>query len=230
MRSFGLFNIAALILSLMIGAVAYVLVPNQSWTIEAVIALIFFALAVGVIFYSPSLFKKNDSKNDADTMASIGPIGLITGWTLLLTSVAFLLALLGMSKLALAFDIFAVGTFLSSVVMLRATLPIINDISARNSVQSNHILWQSEIKGLKAISLDDKTKSFLEQLAEKFRYAASDVPGETTPSDGLINDAIKDLGDILLKENSADVTNIIKKIDALVIQRDIYLNSLRNKS
>lgn len=50
MQSIGLFNIAALILSLMIGAIAYVLVPNQAWTIEAVIALVMFALAVSTIF------------------------------------------------------------------------------------------------------------------------------------------------------------------------------------
>lgn len=95
--------------------------------------------------------------------------------------------------------------------MLRATLPIISDIATRSSAPSNHIRWQGEIKGFKVISLDNKTKIILEQLSEKFRYAASDVPGETTPSDGLINAAIRDLGEILLKDSSADITNLTKK-------------------
>lgn len=230
MRSIGLFNVAALILSLMIGAIAIVLVPEQAWTVEAGIALVLFALAVSIIFYSANLFVKEDRANDANKMASIGPIGMITGWTLLLTSAAFLIALLGLSKLALALDIFAFGTFLSSVVILRATLPIISDIAARNSAPSNHIRWQSEVKVLKTISLHDRSKLLLEQLAEKFRYAASDVPGEPAPSDELINDAISDLGEILRKDGSADITNIIIKIDAFLSQRDIYLHSLRNKS
>ena len=86
MRVLGLFNLSALVSSLMILAIAYVLVPDKVWTNEAIAALIIFALAVGFIFYIPSALVKDNGDNDAAQMASIGPLGAITGWTLLITS------------------------------------------------------------------------------------------------------------------------------------------------
>ena len=229
MRVLGLFNLSALVSSLMILAIAYVLVPDKVWTNEAIAALIIFALAVGFIFYIPSALVKDNGDNDAAQMASIGPLGAITGWTLLITSAAFVLALLGMNKAALALDIFAVGTFIVSALMLRAASSIISNVASQYSVPSNHIRWQGEIQGFRSIAIDSKTKTALEKLAEKFRYSASDVPGGT-PSDDHIDSAINSIGAALSSDSSIDITNLIAKIDVLISQRDVFLRSKRNKA
>jgi hypothetical protein len=229
MRVLGLFNIAALVSSLMILAMAYVLVPDKLWTNEAIAALVIFALAVGFIFYIPSVLVKDHGENDAAQMASIGPLGVITGLTLLLTSGAFVLSLLEMNKFALALDIFAVGTFIVSALMLRVASSVIGDVTTQYSMPSNHIRWQSEIQGFSGIASDRKTKASLEKLAEKFRYAASDLPGGT-PSDDNIDLAINTVGEALSTDSSSDVIDLIQRIDVLIAQRDVFLRSKRNKA
>jgi len=229
MRLLGLFNLAAVILSLLVFAMAYVLVPDKAWTNEAITALVIFALAVGFIFYIPRSVVKDDGENDAAKMASLGPLGVITGWTLILTSAALIFALFGMSKFALALDIFAVGTFLVSVLMLRAASTVINNVATQYSAPSNHIRWQSEVQGFRGIAVDNNTKLSLEKLAEKFRYAASDVPGGT-PCDEQINSAVNAIGEALIADSSVDLNNQIAMIDILVAQRDVFLRSKRNKA
>ena len=229
MRLIGLFNLAALASSFIVFGIAYVLVPDKVWTNEAIAALVIFALAVGFIFYTPFVLAKKQGGADATQMASIGPLGIITGLTLLSTSGAFVLALLGMDKLALALDIFAVGAFIIGALMLKAASTVISNVAAQYSAPSNHIRWQRALQGFREISVDSKTQSSLEKLAEKFRYAASDIPGGT-PSDEKIDLAVNSIGATLSYDGSANVTNQIHEIDVLISQRDIFLRTKRSNA
>ena len=229
MRSMGLFNLAALVASVMVLAIAAVLVPDKSWSNAAITAVVIFALAVGFVFYVPSMLVKSQSGSDAVQMASLGPLGVVTGWTLLLTAGAFVLAILGMDKLAWSLDIFAIGSFIISGLMLRAAADVVSNVAAKYSVPSKHIGWQSEVQGLRSIASDAKSKAFLEQLAEKLRYAASDVPGGS-PQDGSIDSEVRGIGDQLSADSAANVQSQIAKIEMLIAQRDVFLRSARNKA
>ncbi|MBI5626712.1 MAG: hypothetical protein HY935_05875, partial [Nitrosomonadales bacterium] len=229
MRSMGMFNLAALVASAMVLTIAAVLVPDKSWSNVAITSVMFFALSVGFIFYVPSMLVKNQSGSDAAQMASLGPLGVITGWTLLLTAGAFVLALFGMDKLAWALDIFAVGTFIISGLMLRAATDVISNVTSQYSGPSKHIRWQGEVQGLSSIASDSKSKTSLEQLAEKLRYAASDVPGGS-PQDSSINSEVLGISDQLSVNSAADVQSQISKIEMLIAQRDVFLRSARNKA
>jgi hypothetical protein len=229
MRLLGLFNIAALVSSLMVLSIACVLVPDKAWTNEAIAALLIFALAVFFIFYTPSVLIKNQSDNDAVQMASIGSLGAITGGNLLLTATAFVLALFGISRLAVVLDIFAIGTFIINCLMLRAASNVIGNVANKYSAPSNHIRWQSDIQGLSGMAIDSGTKLSLEKLAEKFRYAASDVPGGT-PSDEKIDIAVNFIGENLSSLGYLDMTSQIERIDILIAQREIFLRAKRNKA
>jgi len=77
MRSMGLFNLAALVASVMVLAIAAVLVPDKSWSNAAITAVVIFALAVGFVFYVPSMLVKSQSDSDAAQMASLGPLGVV---------------------------------------------------------------------------------------------------------------------------------------------------------
>lgn len=229
MRSVGLFNLSALIASVMVLAITYVLVPDKSWTNEAIASVIIFALAVGFIFYIPSVLVKNQSGSDASRMASLGPLGVVTGWTLLLTTGAFVLAILGMSKFALALNIFAVGSFIISGLVLRAALNVVSDTSAQYSAPSSHIKWQGDVQGFRGITSDSKSKAALDQLAEKFRYSASDVPGGS-PNDSAIDSALSALGEQLSGDGNANIQSHIAGIEVLIAKRDVFLRSARNKA
>lgn len=229
MRSMGLFNLAALVASVMVLAIAVVLVPDKSWSNAAITSVVIFALAVGFIFYAPLMLVKSQSGSDAVQMASLGPIGVVTGLTLLLTASAFVLAILGMDKLAWAMDIFAIGSFIISWLMLRAAADIVGNVAAKYSVPSKHVGWQSEVQGLRSIASDAKSKVSLEQLAEKLRYAASDVPGGS-PQDSSIDSEVHGISDQLGEDSAANIQSQISKIEILIAQRDVFLRSARNKA
>lgn len=229
MRSMGFFNLAAFVASLMVLAIAAVLVPDKSWSDAAITSVVSFALAAGLVFYVPSVVAKRQGGNDAVQMASLGPLGILSGGMLLLTAGAFVFAIYGMDSLAWAMNIFALGSFIISVLMLRAAGDVIDNVAAHYSAPSKHIGWQGETQGLSSIASDTKSKAALEKLAEKFRYAASDVPGGT-PQDSLIAGAVNDIRDQLSTDSGSDIQSLISKIEMLIAQRDVFLRSARSKA
>jgi len=225
----GMFNLAALVGSIMVLAIAAVLVPDKAWSTAAITSVAIFALAVGIVFYAPSVVVKSQSGSDAAQIASLGPLGVITGLTLLLTAGAFCIALFGMEMLALALDIFSIGSLIISGLMLRAALNVVGNVASQYSVPSKHTRWQGEIQSLRSIASDTESKSSLEQLAEKLRYAASDVPGGS-PQDGQIDSEVRAISEQLSADSAANVQSKISKIEMLIAQRDVFLRSARNKS
>ncbi len=229
MRSMGMFNLAVLVASVMVLTIAAVLVPDKSWSNAAITSGVIFTLSVGFIFYAPSILVKSQSGSDAAQMASLGPLGVVTGWTLLLTVGAFVLAILGMDKLAWSLDIFAIGSFIISGLMQRAATNVIGNVATQYSAPSMHIGWQGKIQGSCSIASDAKSKASLEQLAEKLRYAASDV-SVSSPQDCQIDSEVKAINEQLSADSAANVQSQISKIEMLIAQRDIFLRSARNKA
>jgi hypothetical protein len=228
MRTLGLFNIAALIASSMVLAIAFVLLPVQAWSPAMITSVIIFTLAVGLLFYAPSAIFRKQSKRDAAQLATIGPIGAITGWFLLLAAGAVVLSILGHEKIVIALDIFAVGTFVIGGLMLRASMNIVNEVSENYTISSNHIKWQSHIQGLCNVSSEKISKELLDGLADKLRYVASDISGGS-PMDSDIDTAISEIGSQLDTTPGANIESLIKKIDMLLAKRDIFLRTARSK-
>ena len=229
MRAIGTLGVAALVASAMILAMAFVLVPETSWTNTSIISLVFFALSVGFVFYVPSVLVQQRAANDAVQMAALGPLGVLTSATLLLTSGGFLLAMTGFDKTALAVDIFAIGTFVISALVLRAALSVVGDVAATYSAPSSHLRWQDELQALASIASDRSIKGSLEKLAEKFRYLASDLPGGS-PYDGSLDEAVQLVGKLVMDNSSADLPDQIRKTEILMAQRDVFLKAARSKA
>lgn len=229
MRAIGLFNLAALIASLMVLAIAAILVPDKSWSAAVISSAIVFSLTVGLAFYLSSIVVKKQSGNDAARMAALGPLSVLTGCALLMTAGGFSLALLGMDKAVIALDIFVVGSLVISGLMLRAASNVIGDAVVQHCVASKHIAWQGAVQSLHHITSDTLSKTALEQLAEKFRYAASDALG-STPQDSSIDSVVHDISEQLAANSAADVQSQISKIEMLMAQRDVFLRTLRSKA
>ncbi|ATB70784.1 hypothetical protein SJPD1_2695 [Sulfurospirillum diekertiae] len=229
MRLLGVFNIVAIVASIMVLVIAFILVPDKSWNLSTIISVIIFALALGFVFYTPNIVAKRQGSNNANHLASIGPLGVIIGWMLLLASGAFVLAVAGYPKLALALDVFVIGTFIISLFMLNTALSIVNNATEQSNEPSKHFQWQTTLKGFCTITSDANSKNSLEKLVEKLRYVASDVMGET-PQDIQIESIIQAINDELTLDNSSNIQNLISKIEVLMAQRDIYLRSARSKA
>jgi len=229
MRLIGWFNLAAVVAGLMALAMAYYLVPDKAWSDAAITSIVVFSLSVGFIFYLPSLITKQQHGRDSIPIASIGPLGFLTGLIPIISAVAFILALKGMDNIAFAVNVFAVGFFIISWLMLRASADVISNVETTGTAPSKHISWQSEIQGLCCATSDNTLKNTLDKLAEKLRYAASDVPGGST-QDSQIENEIQSISDLLAVNKTTDVQAHISNVEMLLQQRDIYLRSARNKA
>lgn len=229
MRTIRWLDLSALVASLTVFAIAFVLVPDKTWSAAAITSVTLFAFSVASVFYLPSFTLKNNGGNNAAQMASLGPIGFLAGGMLLLTASGFVLALMGWDKAAWIVDLIAFGAYLISQFMLRAACEIVGNVASQYSGSSKHTAWQSEVQKLCGMAADATTKSGLERLAEKLRFAASDVPGSSY-HDNQVSSEIHKLANLLGSDNSAILQKNISKIEMLITQRDISLHSARNKA
>lgn len=228
MRATGWFNLSALVASLMVLAITFALVPDKTWSVAVITSVVFFAFSIAFVFFLPSVILGNSGGNNAAQMISLGPLSFITGGMLLLTAAGFVSALIGWDKIAWVINIFAFGSFLISLFMLRASLEVVGNAAFQHPGPSKHIIWQNEIQGLCGMATDTSTKSELKRLAEKLRFAASDMPSGS-PQDNPISSEIQALADMLKSNSSAVLQKNISSIEILVAQRDSYLRTNRNK-
>ena len=226
MRSIGWINLAAIIISIMVLAIAAILVPDKSWNATSIFAILTFSLALGFVFYIPTMLVKRQSGNDAAQMASIGPLGIITGGVILLTSIAFVLAMQDLNKPAWVMEILAIGLFIVSGLMLRASTDVIGNAQ---SLLSRHARWQGTIQGLSFIATDNHSKTALEQLSEKLRYAANDIPSGTQ-QDNQIEIELQALSSQLNANAGENAISQISKINVLISQREVILRSARSRA
>ena len=223
------FNFAAIVASLMVLAIAYILVPDKSWSAATITSILFFALATGFIFYVPSLITKKQHDRNAVQMALIGPLGFLKVLMLLMTLGVFVLAFNRMDNLAFAGNVFLVCIFIISWLMLRASADVIQNIENENTIPSKHFGWQSDIQILITMTSNQLIKKSFTDLAEKLRYAPSDIPGGT-PQDNLIDSVIEAIKHQLTTNNDTSIQEQISKIEILIEQRNIYLRAARNKA
>ncbi len=228
MRNFGLFNISALVASAMVVGIAFVLVPEQSWTTELLISVALFSVSVGFVMFAPNILSTKKGNTDASQMATIGPLSVIAGWLFLLTAAAAAFAIFGFGKIAISLDIFAVGTFIIGSITLRAAINIVADIADNYSKPSSHVRWQQNVQGLVGLTSDRRYVDALEKLAEKFRYAPSDIPGGT-PHDSDLDSAINEIAQSV-ENKSSDFEEKVKKIEVLMVKRDLFLRTARSKA
>lgn len=229
MRTIRWLDLSALVASLTVFAIAFVLVPDKTWSAAAITSVTLFAFSVASVFYLPSFTLKNNGGNNAAQMASLGPTGFLAGGMLLLTASGFVSALMGWDKAAWIVDIIAFGAYLISQFMLRATCEIVGNVAFQYSGSGKHAVWQSKVQELCGMATDASTKVELERLTEKLRFSASGVPGGT-PHDSHVSSEIQILANLLGSDNTAILQNNISRIEMLIAQREVFLRRARNKT
>ncbi len=229
MNTFGGFRVSAIVAAGTVAAIAFVLVPEQSWNIITIITVIAFSLSAGFIFFIPTIISSRRPDTDAAQMASVGPLVVLTAWLLLLMGAAFLLALLHRPEAALAILIFGVGTFFLLLQGLSSCLNLISDISSASSKVSGHVTWRGQLGSLASIATNKESRESMQRIAEQLRYAASDVPGGA-PQDEAIYSEINSIESMLLQQADADLSASIVKLNLLIAQRDGFVKSARSKA
>ena len=225
MPTLSLFDWAALIAGATVLGIALILVPEAAWTAPVIISIALFALAVGFIFYVPSLIAARRSQGNVGQMASIGLLGALSAAMLPLTALGAALALFEFNKLALALDLFSVGCFVICLLILQAASKVL--VNATATVNSAHRRWQGEAQILSGMATTDKDRELLEKLADSLRNAASDVAGGS-PHDAEIDGHLAQMQD-LVKAGGAQLAETVKQLELLLLKRDVFLRAERSK-
>jgi hypothetical protein len=228
MKPISLLNIAAIVITLMVLIIAYILVPEAHWTTVAVLAAVGFAGSAGFSLYVPSILRQR-SETDAPQIAAIGPLAVIGTLLMLSMGASFALALAGYEKWGWATLALGIGLFVAAYLTMSAALKVIESVSDKGAVISHHVDWQGEAASLASMAVHPDSLAKLRALSEKLRYSPSDVPGGS-PQDTAINDALGRMSAQLQTDPATDLTGQFGALDSLLAQRDVYLRSARGKA
>ena len=229
MKSVGMFNLAAVVASATVIAIAAVLVPEQITNNVALATLVIFALSVGFTFYVPSLLVRSSPGSDAAAMASIGMAATLANFLLILTAAAFCLALLQYERAAIAVDILAVGGLIVGGLIAQSALKVVDAVSSESNRVSNHVRWQGDIQAIASGVSDESVRRDVQKIGEALRYAASDVVGGS-PHDAEIEAVIRDSMDLSSAENITELKSKIARIESLLSRREAFLRMARSKA
>ena len=228
MNRSGLVGIAGLIAAATTLALGFVLFPAIRSSNVAMASLAILAVSVGLLFYVPSIVVGRRGANDAEPLASIGPVSAALAVLLVMAAAGFVLALGGFDRLAVAADVLAVGAFLVAALVVRAALTVVAEVAQRHSGLSRHAVWRGELLGLAATVRDTAVRTDVERAAEDLQYAASDIEG--TPLDPDINNAIAAASRHVESGNPAVVGECLAELRRLLARREVYLRSSRSKA
>jgi hypothetical protein len=225
----SLLAIAAAVAAMTIVGVAVALVPEAIASPPVIVALIVLALAVAFIFYAPGLALTGMRRGDAAPLSLIGPYGALSILILCGAAAAFVLAILGLHRFAKVIDILVIGGAIVSIVVLRIVYRVVDESSTKSSGPSRHSSWHAELDLLATAARDPATRTALERLAEKARFAASDAPGMVPDSSGL-EAAVTDLSALSKAGAQEALTMKIEQIEALLARRELDLRAMRNRA
>lgn len=220
-------RIAGLVAVATVFALAYILFPGL-WTPVLVCSVALFALAVGALFYLPSIaISLKPQQNNAASLASLGPISTMLFSTLFLSGGAVVAALLAFNKLAIVLDILAVALFVIGASLIRATQQIVEEVEAY-SAPSKHLDWQRQLQIVASMVPAEWKYVRLAQLAENARYMPSDVP-DGTAFDNLIDASVNSLA-IAVNESQEKTDAIVAALEKLFKQRELALLAARSRA
>ena len=148
MKNTSLLNIAAIIASLTVLVITFILIPEPIWSAITIATAIGFAASVGYVFYTPSVFRQRAGSTDASQMSALGLLSTISLVLLLVTGGGFALALMGYQKLGLALLVFGLGIYVVMSLVVKATLNVVGNVSAKWAQPSQHFDWQNKVSML----------------------------------------------------------------------------------
>ena len=229
MKTRLLLNLAGLVATFCVVGSLAIIFPFERWTYSLEVSGFLFALAVGNLFYVPSLFLKNHTGNDAHKLAIIGPRVVVVLIQLALTLASLHYAILSLDLFSYVIDIVTVSFIIISFLILNATTEIIEDVVKNHSKISNHVKWQTQLIAVKSNSRNLQVITVIESILESLRYSASDLPNGVA-QDVDISNCIEDIKGLLEINPEEDICILLGELKKLIELRNVALRSERSKA
>ena len=227
-----LFKIISLTAMAMVAAIVFIVLPDRVWNTTSSGAFLLFCLSVGMAFYSPILLPASNDGNDAGQIASIGMIIFVLPALIVMSAIAFLLALTGFETIVWVLLVLTVGTFVILISLINAAAAYINQISAGTANASSKTEWLALLQSMNRLQMSADVKAKMNSLMEKIQYAASDSVNLNSTLNSDIGQAVDKLYQSLLSGSApdSDVSSLIENTLFLVEKREALLKTARTKS
>lgn len=227
-----LFKIISLTAMAMVVSIAWIILPDRVWNITSSGAFLLFCLSIGMAFYSPFLLPATDNGNDAGKIASIGMVIFIVPSLIVMSGIAFLLALTGLEKIVWILLIFTIGAFVILFSLINAAASYINQVSASTANASSKTEWLALLQSMNRIEVSIEVKTKLNSLIEKIQYAASDSAKLNSTVNSEIGLAVDKIHKLSLTGAGieSELSVLIEDTFYLVEKREALLKTARTKS
>lgn len=209
-------------------AVILFLIPREYLDASAIFALVWLGLSAVLMFIFPSTrLGAMGFTDDPRPFAAIGPRMVFSAIGFFVVVLALVVSLLDSPGLSFALTAASIGLYLFSFFVERTAAEVIERVATQQNVPSAHLKWHTEMQLLLAQSKTPEQRAALEELAESFRFAASDRFG-ISPLKEEIDHAIEALkADVTSGTGTLDVS--VDHLQGLVKQRSILLQQARSK-
>ena len=163
------------------------LVPEETWTTQSLIAAALLVISFGYFAYSPYLAPRDAVGGDAVSIASIGMVFAIGIFFIVFSGIAFLFSLNGYTKysyISMIISIAGLGIF---NLWMKASGVIIDEVAVSNKSSSKKSLWGEEFREI----LTTYNKSFVIENLAKLNERIPFLANDNSPFSDDINKQIK---------------------------------------
>jgi hypothetical protein len=208
-------------------AILYLLVPTDRQSATTIASILAVALSLGSIIYLPSAFAPA-AKTQAARLAGVGPMGVTTALTLLVSAGALAAAILGSSTIVWVLLILAVASLTVGILLTNVTRKVVDEVQIEQEKDNRYRTWSSALDEVALVMSDETLKIRCRQIAEDFRYAPSaraiDAKGEASH----VASAITALQAVATQGDTTEITSKLNWLQAKVAAHSSALIALRS--
>ena len=219
-------TIATFAVSLTIVAIILIIVPFHDWTVSSGSSLVL--LSAALVQFSVIRYRGR-AGNDARTIVSMGPSGLLTSALVVISAFALLSGLASHDRICWVLNVLAIGVFIFGFSLMKASSDIAAGLAPTpDSMRPSR--WVQLIQSMLPLVTQDDVRAQLERLSESVRYAASNPRGATVQENEFIDAALARLSTTIATNDPETTRNELRQVEARLSQREASLKLLRTRA
>jgi hypothetical protein len=220
---------AAAVVVLATLGILYLLLPADRLSAVTMTSAVAVALSLGSLIYLPSAFAPA-AKTGAARLAGIGPMGVTTALTLILSIAALATGLSNLPSIAWALLVLAAASLIVGILLTNVTRKVVDDVQIAQQKDDRYRVWTRALNEAALAMNDGALKLRCDRIAEELRYAPSaraiDAKGEASH----VAIAISALQASAVQGDLADIASKLNRLQALMAAHTSALIALRSQA
>jgi len=218
---------AAIVVVLASLATLYLLLPAHTWSAATLGSVLAVSLSLGSLIYLPSAFAPA-AKTEAARLAGVGPMGVTTVLTVVLSASALLASILNFPSVAWTLLVLALASLVVGILLTNVARKIVDDVQIVQQKDDRYRAWTNALNQVTLALSDDTLKARCNKIAEELRYAPSARAIDATGEASLVSTAISALQASAEQGDAADIASKLNRLQAVVLSHSSTLIALRS--